>query len=326
LYNIGEWEVPGSDTVVIGFTQEPASLYSFVESAFVSALPNMAIGNQRGYTSLNYDFQATYLTQMPTIENGGALNNDVEVKEGDKVVDSAGNIVDLAAGVKVKNAAGEEVEFTGGTVTMKQLVITFEYLDTIKWPDGSPVTQEDIELWVNVQCDRDSGATSFILCDKTAGWTFDGLKATRTLLPGAQDPLYFTYEPGFAPANRVLSDGRLLKDVPAKDWPTLAEVAESPWGVGPYMVKEWVKGEKLVLEAHPYWYGGTPKTPNVVIAFVTAENAEAQLLGGQVDLLGSETLAGLTQTLVDAETEGKVNNYVIAGATWEHIDFALFVK
>ncbi len=326
VYNIGEWEVPGSDTIVIGFTQEPASLYSFVESAFVSALPNMIIGNQRGYTTLNYDFQATYLKQMPTIENGGAVNNDVEVKEGDKVVDSGGNIVDLAAGVKVKNAAGEEVEFTGGTVTMKQLVITFEYLDTLKWPDGSPVTQEDIELWVKVQCDRESGATSFILCDKTAGWTFDGLKATRTLLPGAQDPLYFTYEPGFAPANRVLSDGRLLKDVPAKDWPTLPEVAESPWGVGPYMVKEWVKGEKLVFEAHPYWYGGTPKTPNIVIAFVTPENAEAQLLGGQVDVLGSETLAGLTQTLVDAETAGDVINYVIPGATWEHIDFALFVK
>jgi ABC-type transport system substrate-binding protein len=325
-YNIGEWEVPGQDTVVVGFTQEPASLYSFVESAYVSALPNMIIGNQRGYTTLNYDFQPLYLTQLPTIENGGAVNNDVEAKEGDMVYDSTGNIVALAAGVKVRNSAGEVVEFTGGTVTMKQLVITFEYLDTLKWPDGTSVSQEDIELWVKVQCDRESGATSFIACDKTAGWTFDGLKATRTLLPGVQDALYFTYEPGFAPANRPLSDGRLLKDVPAKDWPTLPEVAEAPWGVGPYMVTEWVKGEKLVFAAHPYWYGGTPKTPNIVIAFVTPENAEAQLLGGQVDVLGSETLAGLTETLVAAEAEGKVNNIVNPGGTWEHVDFLLFVN
>jgi ABC-type transport system substrate-binding protein len=326
LYNIGEWEVPGQDTIVVGFTQEPASLYSFVESAFVAALPNMAIGNQRSWTSLNYDFQPVYIKSLPTIENGGTLNNDVEVKEGDMVYDASGNVIALAAGVEVRNAAGEVVEFTSGTVTMKQLVMTFEYLDNLAWPDGSPVTQEDIELWVNVQCDRESGATSFILCDKTQGWEFDGLKVTRTMLPGVQDPLYFTYDPGFAPANRVLSDGRLLKDVPAKDWPTLPEISETPWGVGPYMVTEWVKGEKLVLAAHPYWFGGAPKTPNVVISFVTPENAEAQLLGGTIDMLGSETLTDLTPSLVEAETAGDLKNYIIAGATWEHIDFLLFAK
>ena len=25
-YNVGEWAIPGSDTVVLGFTQEPATL------------------------------------------------------------------------------------------------------------------------------------------------------------------------------------------------------------------------------------------------------------------------------------------------------------
>jgi ABC-type transport system substrate-binding protein len=92
------------------------------------------------------------------------------------------------------------------------------------------------------------------------------------------------------------------------------------------MIKEWVKGEKLVLEAHPYWFGGAPKTPNFVVSIVTAENAEAQLLGGQVDVLGSETLAGLTETLTAAAAEGKVVNTVNPGATWEHIDMNMWVK
>ena len=82
----------------------------------------------------------------------------------------------------------------------------------------------------------------------------------------------------------------------------------------------------MVFEPNPYYWKGAAATPNMVIAFLTAENAEAQLLTGAVDLLGSETLAGLSEQLVQAETDGKVNNYVIAGATWEHIDFNLFLK
>ncbi len=63
-----------------------------------------------------------------------------------------------------------------------------------------------------------------------------------------------------------------------------------------------------------------PKTKNLVVKFVTAENAEAQLLTGEVDILDATTLAGLTQTLVDAEAAGKIKTLVIASATWEHID------
>lgn len=325
-YNSADWEVPGSDTIVLGFTQEPASLFGLVEDAFVTHLPLMMLGADRSYTTLNYDFQTMYLVELPTIENGRAQNNEVEVKAGDKVVDANGDVVELAAGAKVINSAGETVEFTGDPIKMNQLVVNYEYRPDLKWPDGSPVTQEDLELAFKIGCDRESGATSFITCDKTASYVINGLVATQTMLPGDQYPLYFARDYGFYPANRVLSDGRLLKDVPAKEWATLPEIAENPWGVGPYMIKEWVKGEKLVLEAHPYWYGGAPKTPNIVLSYVTAENAEAQLLGGQVDVLGSETLAGLTETLANAEAEGKVVNYVIPGGTWEHIDFSLFVK
>jgi ABC-type transport system substrate-binding protein len=117
-----------------------------------------------------------------------------------------------------------------------------------------------------------------------------------------------------------------LGDVPAKDWATNPDVAEKPLSYGPYKIKEWVKGEKLVYEANPYWVGGAPKTPNIVIQFITPENAEALLINGDVDILDSTTLAGLSQTLVDAETAGKIKTVTNAGATWEHIDIALFVR
>jgi hypothetical protein len=68
------------------------------------------------------------------------------------------------------------------------------------------------------------------------------------------------------------------------------------------------------------------KTPNIVIQIITAESQEALLLGGEIDILDSTTLVGLTETLVAAEAEGKIKTIVQPSATWEHIDIALFVR
>ncbi|HEX2981479.1 MAG TPA: ABC transporter substrate-binding protein, partial [Anaerolineaceae bacterium] len=108
-------------------------------------------------------------------------------------------------------------------------------------------------------------------------------------------------------------------------WATLSEVAEYPMGVGPYVLKEWVKGEKMVFEANPYYYGGEPKTKNIVIMMITAENAEAQLLSGQVDILDSTTLVGVTETLKNAADAGEIQLVIVPGGTWEHIDFNMWL-
>lgn len=331
IYNVSEWEKAGDDTIVLGFTQEPASLYTRVEDAFVA---NLAAGLVTDFLSISpdYTFEGKLQKGLATLESGDAKNNDVEVKAGDKVKTAGGDVKELAAGDKVLDATGAEVEFTGSPITMKQLVVTYRFVDGLTWSDGVPVTKADYELNYKVACDKESGATSFITCDKIQSVTFDSDSAyTITWVPGDQDPFYYLAPYGFAPAHRVIESagpyqGKTLAEVPAKDWPTLPEIAEKPLGAGPYVVKEWVKGEKIVYEANPYYVFGPAKTKNFVIVFITAENAEAQLLGGQVDILASETLAGVTQTLADAEAAGKIVVIVEAGATWEHIDFSLFIK
>jgi len=320
-YNVHEWARPGQDTIILGFTQEPASLFTLVEDAFVANIAYQ-IARPAQEWHLNYEYKNSPITKdLPTIENGGTTNNDVEVKEGDMVVDANGDPVALAAGVKVKNAAGEEVEFTSGTVMMKQLVSRFEIADGVTWEDGTPVSSADLELGHKIACDPESGATSFILCDKTASVEFltDAVGYVQTWLPGNQDPTYFVPVWPIYPAHQ-------LGDVPAKDWATNPLVAETPLSYGPYKIVEWVKGEKLVFAANEFWVGGAPATPNFVIAFITPENAEAQLLSGGVDILASETLAGLTETLVAAEAAGTIKTFTEAGGTWEHIDISLFVK
>jgi ABC-type transport system substrate-binding protein len=328
-YNASEWEIPGKDTIVYGFTQEPASLFTLVESAQVAVLANSLIQGF-AFTSLNYDFQPVMLNELATLESGLSTNNDVEAKEGDLVWDATGTRVELAPGVKVLNAAGEEVDFDGEPVPMKQLVSTFEFRDGLVWSDGTPVSQADYELKFKIDCDRESGATTFIVCDQIQEIDFADNGYTLTLLPGVQAPLYFlNFDPNglpdIYPAHLVLSDGRKLADVPAKEWVTLPEIAESPIGVGPYVIKEWTKGEKMVFEANPYFYGGEPKTKSIIISFITPENAEAQLLGGQVDILDNTTIVGVSEQLNQAAEAGQINLIIDPSSSWEHIDFNLFL-
>jgi len=333
-WNAYEWEVPGSDTIVLGFTQEPASLFSLVESALVA---NQALSLIYGFdfTDQNFSYQARMQNELPTVDSGLASNNDVTVKEGDEVYDAEGSLVELAAGVKIINAAGETVEYTGGEAQLKQLVVTYNWVDGLTWSDGEPLKQADFELAYKINCDRESGATDFTICDSIQSIDFvDDNTLTVTFKPGRQDPTYFLAPWGnfssFYPSHQVIGSGsyagQTLADVPAKDWTTLPEVAELPLGVGPYVLKEWVKGEKMVYEANPYFYLGAPKTPNLVISFVTAENAEAQLLGGQIDTLDGTTLVGVTESLKAAEEAGQIDVIVEPSATWEHIDINTFIQ
>jgi ABC-type transport system substrate-binding protein len=318
-YNVYDWEIPGSDTIVMGFPQEPASLFVLVEDAYVANVAYTLI-RPNLETSLNYDFQPNLIKEVPTIESGLTTNDDVEVAEGAKVVDANGDVVDLAAGVTVINAAGETVEYTGGPVTMKQLVSTFELIDGLTWEDGTPVSQADLELGYAIDCNPESGATSFILCDKTQEVTFNGTSWTYTWLPGNQDPLYFN--------SGLLSiyPAHVLGDVPAAEWATNPLVAESPLAYGPYKIVEWVKGERMVFEANEFWAGPPVKTPNLVIQIITPESQESLLLGGEIDTLGSEAIVSPTETLAAAADEGRITLHIGPSATWEHIDLSLFSR
>src|SRR5690606_11992803 len=154
------------------------------------------------------------------------------------------------------------------------------------------------------------------------------LEWTITYLPGVQSPTYylmpFSISPNAPvyPSHQQLSDGRMLADVPANEWATRPEIAETPLSYGPFYISEWTKGQSITLEANPYYEPGTG-VQTIVIVFVTDTNqAVAQLLSGDVDYLEKATLGGgaEVQTLVDAAEQGQVNLEIIPSPTWEHID------
>jgi len=329
--NADEWELTdGGDTLVLGFTQEPQTMWSLIESAAVQRIAVNLLGVP-AVTSYDYDYQPVGLDGLSTIESGRATNVDVEVKEGDIVWNTDGEAVPLAPGVEITTADGETITYQGGTVKMKQLTVTDKWISGIVWEDGEPLKQADFELAYKINCDPDSGATSLTYCNSIANIEFKSdTEYTVTFHPGVQWPTYFAGAGlGAYPSHQVLSDGRRLADVPAAEWQTLPEIIERPLSNGPYILKEWVKGQSMTFEANPNYFKGEVKIKNVIIKFIADTNqAVAQLLTGEVDVLGSETLgAGAeVQTVIEAGNRGEIQAFVVASPTWEHIDMNLFTK
>jgi len=323
-----QWRLTdGGDTIVIGFSQEPASMFSLVESAAVQQqLAHMALGTL--YTQYNYDFQPVLLDGLPTVESGQATNEPVDVKPGDTVYSADGQPVPLEAGTKIV-VEGKIVEYDGSSaLQLPQLKVTYK-LKPYTWSDATPGSIEDVKLADQVSCDPTSGAVTFIGCEQVASYDYsDGLEWTVTYLPGAQPPTYFLPPQGNAqlyPSHLQLGDGRLLKDVPAAEWATLPEIAETPLSFGPFMITEWIKGQSITLEANPYYADGTSVQSIVVVIVEDTNQAVAQLLSGDVDYLDKTTLgAGAeVQTVVDAAAAGTVNAEVIPSPSWEHLDMNL---
>lgn len=63
-----------------------------------------------------------------------------------------------------------------------------------------------------------------------------------------------------------------------------ADYGQNPIGSGRYLLKQWDKGQQIILEANPNYYGEQPTMQRVVIVFMEEDAAFAAAQAGQVDV------------------------------------------
>jgi len=317
-WNIDLWTLPGAATLVIR-SEEPANLYRFNFTGAFARLEWLLFG--KALSQVDYDYQPSLITQIPTLESGLAHSNDVTVNAGDAVVDSQGDAVTLAPGVTIRRADGQEVVYAGGPVQMKQLVVPYAFQPAIRWSDGQALKRADIDLAYQHDCDP--AAQSYILatCAAMANVLTANTAYTITYKPGYQSGSYFSPPFLFYPSHQVITtpgshQGKTLAQVPAADWFDLPEIMEQPLGVGPYRLKSWQKGQEMVFEKNPhYWRGaGTLAFDEVRIKVnLPFDEALQQLESGALHVLpGAQTTNSPDVQIV-----------VVSSATWEHLDMNL---
>jgi peptide/nickel transport system substrate-binding protein len=93
-----------------------------------------------------------------------------------------------------------------------------------------------------------------------------------------------------------------------------------PVGIGPFRYVRWTRGESVLLEANPYYFGGQPRLQHIIFKTIPSETtALTQMETGEADLWpmvrpGLYPRAKLIRTAV---------TQVIAGSYFSHIDFNL---
>jgi len=164
-------------------------------------------------------------------------------------------------------------------VSSDGLVYTMHLRDA-QFSDGSPITADDAVFSLErVRTDKESALPSTLSAIESV--TASDARTVVIKLKYALAPMLGNLE--------TWNVGIVSKvDVEKRGLP--AAFVTDPVASGPYMVKEWRPGEKLVLQPNPhYWRTGYPKSDATVemVEVTEPETAAAMLKAGEVDVMRS---------------------------------------
>ena len=166
---------------------------------------------------------------------------------------------------------------TDYSVSEDGLTWTVTIRDDVKFTDGEPLTASDVAFTYNL-CVENSSVNDF------------------TMLKEA-----------------VAVDGTTVEfhmNTPFSIWPyTMAIVGivpehaydenygQNPIGSGRYIMKQWDKGQQVIFEANPDYYGDEVKMKKLTVLFMDEDAALAAAMAGQVDV--AHTAASYADQVID---------------------------
>jgi peptide/nickel transport system substrate-binding protein len=182
------------------------------------------------------------------------------------------------------NLEGELAE--SWDVSPDGLTITFHLRKGVKWHDGHPFTSHDVLYTYRVTIDP-----------KTPTAYGDAFKQVKHAEAPDSYTFRVTYARPFAPAleswGMAILPAHLLegKDI------TRSEFARHPVGTGPYRFKEWVAGQKLVLESNHDYYEGRPYIERYIYRIIPDNSTMyMELKAGALDMMGLSPVQFQRQT------------------------------
>lgn len=315
--------VPSSLTVCLG--QEPDTLYPFGELN-AAARSVLAAIDDGPFDGIGYEYQPVIFTRMPTLENGEAQIVRTRVQAGAQVVDANGNLVQLGQGVRVHPAdcRGDDCAITyDGVISleMDQMVVNFRLRPDLTWADGTPLTADDSVYAFEINANAKTSANTYLI-DRTQIYEAADAQTVQWWgVPGFVDPSYVTNF--WAPAPK-----HLWSQFPADQLPSVDIAARTPMGWGPYMIVEWIAGDRILLAKNPYYFrtaDGFPKMDTLSFRFIHDPNvALSELVAGRCDILDpSIPLDGQAGLLQEMQAAGQAQMFSASGMTIEWLGLGI---
>jgi peptide/nickel transport system substrate-binding protein len=316
---------PETRSLNICLGQEPNTLYPLGELN-AAARSVLAAVNDGPIDMVGYDYQSVIITQLPSLKNGDAEIVKTQILAGGQVVDADGNLVALKTGIRVRPASCRAddcvITYDGASpLEMDQMVVNFHLRPGLTWADGTPVTADDFVYAFTLASDPNAIVKSF-LAERTQTYEATDPQTIQWWgKPGFIDPAYFTNIWPPAPKH-------LWSDFSAKELPTIDIASRSPIGWGPYMIKEWVKGDHITMAKNPYYFraaDGYPKFDTLTFRFIEDPNmALSELVAGRCDILDPsirlDNNAGLLQEMQAGE---QAQAFFVPGMTIEWLGLGI---
>ncbi|MFI3200308.1 MAG: ABC transporter substrate-binding protein [Eubacteriales bacterium] len=144
-------------------------------------------------------------------------------------------------------------------------VWTFELREDVKFNDGEDFTADDVVFTIETAKEAAS-AVDFTIVNSVVA--LDDYTVEFTLNYQASTFIYQMATLAMLPAHAYSED----------------TYADNPIGTGPYQMVQWDKGQQIILEQNPYYYGEVSNIERIVMVFMDATTGLAAVQSGQVDI------------------------------------------
>lgn len=166
---------------------------------------------------------------------------------------------------------------TNYTVSSDGLKWTVTIRDDVKFHDGVPLTAKDVAFTFNTAADA-SGSVDLSMLEKAAAIE------DYTVEFDLNDP-QATF------INKLAVIGIVPEHAYDENY------GQNPIGSGPYKFVQWDKGQQVIFEANPDYYGQEPYFKKITMLFMGSDAAFAAARSGQIDL--AEIPASFAKQTVD---------------------------
>lgn len=166
------------------------------------------------------------------------------------------------------------------------LTITFRLRRNVKWHDSAPFTARDVLYTYRV-----------IIDPKTPTAYSEDFKQVASVTSPDPYTVVVRYSKPYAPALASWGAGVLPAHLLEGKDITRSPLARNPVGTGPFRFKEWVSGQKVVLEANQDYFEGRPYLDRYVYRLIPdTSTMYMELKAGGVDQMGLTPVQYARQT------------------------------
>ncbi len=184
------------------------------------------------------------------------------------------------------------------------LTYTVKIRDDVKFSDGQPLTAEDV-VYTFETAAKSGSVVDLSVMEKAQA------EDDRTVVFTLKEPMS-TF------VNLLVTLGIVPKHAHGDDY------AFNPIGSGPYKLVQWDRGQQMIVEANPLYYGKKPYFKRITFLFLEEDAAFAAAQAGEVDMavvphtLAANDVPGMRLLDVPSvDNRGICFPYVKAGTTDE---------